>query len=141
MNSGTGQGSSQAGSAGGAGGLCASPGKSRARSALCALSHGLPEKEQRSARLPGAQHQSCRRPEKKRASVHSQNSKAPLQAQRLTEEGERELKLCFNSVGSQAVGAPSGQKGLSAGEEAAPGPGGSIKGSCVPTALKFTFVF
>ena len=57
------------------------------------------------------------------------------------EEGERELKLCFNSVGSQAMGAPSGQKGLSAGEEAAPGPGGSIKGSCVPTALKFTFVF
>lgn len=122
-------------------GLCASPGKPGARSALCALSHGLPEKEQRSARLPGAQHQSCRRPEKKRASVHSQNSKAPLQAQRPTGEGERELKVRLNSVGSQAVGAPSGQKGLSAGEEDAPGPGGGIKGSCVPTALKFTFVF
>lgn len=112
-----------------------------ARSALSALSHGLHEKEQRSARLPGAQHQSRRRPEKKRASVHSQNSKAPLQAQRPAEEGEREPKVRLNSVGSQAAGAPSGQKGLSAGEEAAPGPGGSIKGSCVPAALKVTFVF
>lgn len=55
--------------------------------------------------------------------------------------GERELKLCFNRVSSQAGGAPPGQKGLSAGEEAAPGLGGSIKGSCVPAALKFTFVF
>lgn len=69
------------------------------------------------------------------------NSKALLQAQRLTGEGERELKPRFNRVGSQAVGAPPGQKGLSAGEEAAPGLGGSIKGSCVPAALKFTFVF
>lgn len=98
-------------------------------------------KRQRRASLPGVQHQSCRRWEKKRASVHSQNSKALLQAQRLTGEGERELKLRFNRVGSQAVGAPPGQKGLSAGEEAAPGLGGSIKGSCVPAALKFTFVF
>ena len=72
--------------------------------------------------------------------MHSRNSKALLQAQRLTGEGERALKLRFNRVGSQAVGAPPAQKGLSAGEEAAPGLGGSIKGSCVPAALKFTFV-
>lgn len=98
-------------------------------------------KRQRRASQPGVQHQSCRRWEKKRASVHSRNSKALLQARRLTGEGERELKPRFNRVGSQAVGAPPGQKGLSAGEEAAPGLGGSIKGSCVPAALKFTFVF
>lgn len=73
--------------------------------------------------------------------MRSQNSKVLLQAQRLTREGERALKLRFNSVGSQAVGAPPGQKGLSAREETAPGHGGSIKGSCVPAALKFTFVF
>lgn len=58
----------------------------------------------------------------------------------ITEEGERELETALNSVGSQAWVPRRGQKGLSAGEEAAPGPGGSIKGSCVPTALKFTFV-
>lgn len=122
-------------------GACASPGKPSGRqSALCPLSHGLPEKDQRSARLPGAQHQSCRRPEKKRASVRSRSSKALFQAQRLTRKGERTLKPRFNSVGSQAVGAPPGQKGLSAGEKTARGPGGSIKGSCVPAALKFTFV-
>ena len=122
--------------------LCASPGEPGLRkSALSPLSHGLPEKDQQSARLPGAQHQSCRRPEKKRASVRSRNSKALLQAQGLTREGARARKLRFNSVGSQAVGAPPGQKGLSAGEETARGPCGSIKGSCVPAALKFTFVF
>lgn len=106
---------------------------------VCAFARP-PWKRQRRASLPGAQHQSCRLWEKKRASVHSRNSKALLQAQRLKGEGERALKLRFNRGGSQAVGAPPAQKGLSAGEEAAPGLGGSIKGSCVPAALKFTFV-
>lgn len=123
-------------------GLCASPGQPGGPQERPVCAFARPRwKRQRRASLPGVQHQSCRRWEKKRASVHSQNSKALLQAQRLTGEGERELKPRFNRVGSQAVGAPPGQKGLSAGEEAAPGLGGSIKGSCVPAALKFTFVF
>lgn len=106
------------------------------KSALCALSHGLPEKEQLSARLPGAPHLSCRRPEKKRASVRSRNSKALLQAQGLTGEGGRDTKLRFNSVGSQAVGAPQDKRASVLERRQPPGPGGSIKGSCVPNSTQ-----
>lgn len=85
MNSGTGRGSSQAGSAGGAG-ASASPGKP-GRGAPCAeLRHGLLEK---SSGAPAARRAApLQAPKEEKASVHSQNSKAPLQAQRLTEEGE-----------------------------------------------------
>lgn len=106
------------------------------KSALCALSHGLPEKEQRQAARRAASKLQAPGEEKGQCAFLKLKSPSPS-----TGEGERELKLRFHSVGTQAVGAPPGQKGLSAGEEAAPGPGGRIKGSCVPAALKFTFVF
>ena len=106
----------------------------RFRTASLKKSNGAPGCQARSIKAAGAQRRKgpvCIPKTQKPLSRHSDSRR----------RGERELKLRFNSVGSQAVGAPSGQKGLSAGEEAAPGPGGSIKGSCVPTALKFTFVF
>lgn len=106
-----------------------------------ALSHGLPGKDSggpvcqaRSIKAAGAGGRKgpvCIRETPKLFSRHSDSRG----------EGEREPRPRFNRVGSQAVGAPPGQKGLSAGEEAAPGLGGSMKGSCVPAALKFTFVF
>ena len=95
-----------------------------------------------------AEHQAARRaasklqaPREEKGQCAFPKLKSPSPGTAAAEEGEREPRVRLNSVGSQAAGAPSGQKGLSAGEEAAPGPGGSIKGSCVPAALKVTFVF
>ena len=102
-----------------------------ARSALSALSHGLPEKEQRSARPPGAQHQSCRRPEKKGASVHSPNSKAPLQAQRPRRRG-RGSRECAWTVWAVRPRAPRRDKRASVLERRPPRAWWQHKGKLCP---------
>jgi hypothetical protein len=89
------------------------------------LLHGL----SRRARRPGALHRSCRSREE-RASVRRASPKASPG----TATGEE-------GIGEGGHSPPPGQRGLSTGEQSAPGPGSSIKGSCVSAALKITFVF
>lgn len=85
------------------------------RKASLKKTSGAPGCQARSIKAEGP-----RRRKKKGASVRGRAQK-PFSGQSDYRVGARVLTVRLNRVGSQAVGAPPGQKGLSAGEGNAPG--------------------
>ena len=134
MNSGTGRGSSLAGSAGGAGGLCASPGTPgrgapcpRFRTASLKKSSGAPGRQARSIKAAGAQ--------RRKGPVCIPQTQKPLSRHSGRGGGGEGAESALEQCGQSGRGRPVGTKGPQCWRGGRPGPGGSIKGSCVPAAL------
>lgn len=106
------------------------------------LSHGLPEEDQRSARLPGCQARSIKaagaREEKGQCASAKLKSPSPGAALAREGRGRGDRAVTGRAV---RLGVPRRDKRASVLSGDSPGAWGSIKGSCVPAALKFTFVF
>lgn len=101
------------------------------------LSHGLPEEDQRSARLPGCQARSIKAAgaPRRKGPVCVRETQKPFSGRSARAGGARARGPSCNRAGSQAGGAPPGQKGLSA-ERRQPGGLGEHKGKLCPCSTQ-----